>query len=550
MSGCGFTIWHDDNRAFGGGGAVTRECEQTPVRMSLGEVLRDSAEKYASRPFVTVAETGETLTYCAFDSLVNRIAHGLKALGVERGEYVGIMLANGVPFLAASYAMKKTGVVEVSINNTMRGPPLARMINLTGCKTLITSGEFFGALLDIHGELENLERIVVADSRGGDDDARRARQLFSVREVLPFDSIVSGDDSDATAAVRDDETALILFTSGTTGVSKGCAIPHRCSVRAAESMIEAFDLKGDDCVYSPYPLYHAGAAQYDILPAMMVGGRAVMRDGFSPSNFWRDVCRYDATWFMALGSVQSLLWAREPCAEETKHRLRFIWGTPLPIDHGAFEKRFGVKVARGGGYGSTDAGSVALPMWDKPGAGKVLARYQVAIVNERDDQLPRGEVGELVIRPNEPAIMSSEYVGMPARTLEAWRNLWFHTGDLAYLDEDGDLHWVARMSERIRVKGVMVSGYEIEEGVLAHPAVADCAAIGVPDGNGEEEVAVFVTLAPRGEISLAALQEHCRARMSRFMIPSVLKVLDDMPRTPTGKPSKAKLRELARLIAE
>ncbi len=516
---------------------VTRLTGREAQRVSLGELLQTSAEKFGPRPFITRAETGETLTYTEFNQLVNRIAHGLSAAGITSGDYVGLMLANGISFLAASYAMKKIGCVEVSINNTMRGLPLTRMINLTQCKTLITSEQFFDAIDQIQSDLESLERLVVCDG------VEQAQERFQNKTILPFELLISDDDSDATKPVRDDETAVILFTSGTTGVSKGCAIPHRSSVRAAESMIEAFDLTQNDCVYSPYPLFHVGAAQYDVLPAMMVGGRAVIRDGFSLSNFWPEVCKYGATWFMALGSVQPLLWAQEPCPEETAHNMRFFWGTPLPVDHDAFEARFKLKVARGGGYGSTDAGSVALPMWDKSGAGKVLDRYEVAIVDEHDDVLPQGAVGELVLRPNEPAIMASEYIGMPDRTLKAWRNLWFHTGDLARLDEDGDLHWVARISERIRVKGEMVSGYEIEEGILTHPDIEDCAVIGVPDGRGEELVKAFVTLLKGKTISLEGLQEYCRPRMSRFMVPTDLEILDEMPRTPTGKPAKAELRK-------
>ena len=503
----------------------------------MGELLRISAEKYTTRPFVTRAETGETLTYTEFNQLTNRVAHGLTALGIKRGDYVGIMLANGIPFLAASYALKKIGAVEVSINNTMRGLPLTRMINLTGCQTLITSVRFLDALDNIQAELTRLKRLIMVDGLA------EAQTRLPMMDVLPFEAIISNNASEAAQSVRDGETAVILFTSGTTGVSKGCAIPHRSSVRAAESMIEAFDLTENDCVYSPYPLFHVGAAQYDVLPAMMVGGRAIIRDGFSLSNFWREVCHYGATWFMALGSVQPLLWAQPPCPEETAHQMRFFWGTPLPVDHDAFEARFKLKVARGGGYGSTDAGSVALPMWDKSGGGKVLDRYEVAIVDEHDDMLPQGAVGELVIRPKEPAIMASEYIGMPDRTLKAWRNLWFHTGDLARLDKDGDLHWVARISERIRVKGEMVSGYEIEEGILTHPDIEDCAVIGIPDGRGEEEVKAFVTLKPNRTLTLAQLRDYCRSRMSRFMTPTALEILAEMPRTPTGKPAKAELRK-------
>jgi len=341
--------------------------------VSLGELLRISAAKYTNSPFVTRTETGETLTYADFNRLTNRIAHGLLAQRIKRGDYVGIMLANGIPFLAASYAMKKIGVVEVSLNTTMRGLSLSRMINLTGCQTLITSACWFDALTAILPDLSNLKQLILVDG------LESAETLFQNQMIVPFDTVISDNDSEATQPVRDDETAVILFTSGTTGVSKGCAIPHRSSVRAAESMIEAFDLTEEDCVYSPYPLFHVGAAQYDILPALMVGGRVILRDGFSLSNFWPEVCKYDATWFMALGSVQPLLWAQPTCPEETAHKMRFFWGTPLPVDPDAFEARFNVKVARGGGYGSTDAGAVALPMWDKLGAGKVLDRYEVAI---------------------------------------------------------------------------------------------------------------------------------------------------------------------------
>ncbi len=507
-------------------------------RISLGALLRDAAQKYGDRPYLTQAETGETLTYTEFNTLTNRIAHGLTALGIQRGDYVGLMLNNSIAFMGCSYAMKKIGAVEVSINTTMRGVALARMINLTGCNTIITCERFIEALATINPDLPNLSQLIMVDGLA------TAQAQFANKTVLAYDTILSDNTSEATLPVRDDETAVILFTSGTTGVSKGCAIPHRSSVRAAESMIEAFDLNEEDAVYSPYPLYHVGAAQYDVLPAMLIGGRAIIRDGFSLRNFWPDVAKYKATWFMSLGSVQSLLWAADPCPEETQHNLRVFWGTPLPIDHAAFEARFKVKVARGGGYGSTDAGVTAMPMWDKLGGGKVLPQVQVAIVDAHDDPLPQGEVGELVIRPLEPAVMASEYIGMPDRTLKAWRNLWFHTGDLAFLDEDGDLHWVARISERIRVKGEMVSGYEIEEGILAHPDIEDCAVLGVLDETfGEERVKVFATLRAGTTLTLDALRAFCKPRMSRYMLPSELVILADMPRTPTGKPAKAKLRE-------
>ncbi len=511
------------------------DANHMPLRISLGKLLEQRAKKHGDTPFLTQAETAETLSFSEFNRQVNRIAHGFSALGIVENDYVGIMLENSIDFLVCSYALKKIGAVEVAINNTFKGVSLTRMINITALSTLITQDRYLGILAEIENVLPELKRLIMRK------DIVDASLRFPDLELLSLNDLVSENDEDCAMDIADDQTATILFTSGTTGPSKGCAIPHRASVRAAESMIEAFDLSSDDCVYSPYPLFHCGAAQYDVLPALMVGARAIIRERFSVGNFWPEVTRYQVTWFMVLGSVQQLLWAAPYHPDETRHNLRFIWGTPLPVDHDAFENPFKVKLARGGGYGSTDAGAVALPLFDKKGAGRVLDRYEVAIVDEQDYPLPTGSVGELLIRPREPAIMASCYLGMPEETLNTWRNLWFHTGDLARLDSEGDLFWVARISERIRVKGEMVSAYEIEEIIISHPSVEDCAVIGIPDGIGEETVHPFITLREEASLELDELIEFCNPRMSRFMVPTSMGILAEMPRTPSGKPAKTDL---------
>ena len=198
----------------------------------------------------TQAETSECLTYTEFNQLTNRIAHGLSGLGIGATEYVAIMLPNCVQFLASSYALKKIGAIEVAINNTFRGVSLARTINITKCETLMMSGAYLNQLSDVKGELLYVKRIIMLD------DHPSAKKLFSDKEVLPWQGMLSKLDTNFPCEFDDEETAVILFTSGTTGTSKGCEIPHRCSVRVAEAMIEAFDLSENDSVYSPYPLFH------------------------------------------------------------------------------------------------------------------------------------------------------------------------------------------------------------------------------------------------------------------------------------------------------
>ena len=227
----------------------------------------------------------------------------------------------------------------------------------------------------------------------------------------------------------------------------------------------------------------------------MTGRRVVLRDGFSLSNFWPELVRFGVTWFMCLGSVQQLLDAAPPCTKKRLQKVTRCWSTPTPVPKADFDRRFGLYLIPGGGYASTDAGWVVVLQWDHP-AGIVLPHYEVTIVNENGDLLPPREHGEMVIRPSEPGVMDDGYFGLSEKTLETRRNLWFHTGDIGSLDEDGRFYFRCRMAERIRVSGEMVSGFEVEEGVLCHEGIEGAAAIGVPAALGEEDIRLFVTLKP------------------------------------------------------
>ena len=245
------------------------------LRITLGELLHQSAAKYQDRPFVTFVETGQTWSYAAFETLVNRVAHGLVERFAQSLTHVAIMLENNVQYLATSYALKKTGSVEVSINRAFRGAALARMIDLTEASILFTSDAHLDALDQVREQLPHLRTLVMVDG------LERARTLFPALDVLAFDTMLSQRSDHIRSGSRDTDAAAILFTSGTTGVSKGCLLSHRYAVRTAEHMVWPFALTQDDVVYSPYPLSHIGPAYYDVLPSMMVGGRVVLRAGFS-----------------------------------------------------------------------------------------------------------------------------------------------------------------------------------------------------------------------------------------------------------------------------
>jgi len=505
-----------------------------PLRTTLGNLLHECASKFSDRPFLTIAETEETINYKDFEALTNRIAHGLVEKFSSDLSYVTIMLENGIEYLATTYALKKIDAIEVSINPAMRGDSLARMIDLTKSKILLTSASNLNALDGIRDQVLHIEKLIIV---GGSE---RARILFPNLDIIDFDTVLSDRTDHIASTARDTDTAAILFTSGTTGVSKGCVLSHRYAVRIAENMIGPFRVTANDCVYSPYHLSHVGPAYYDILSTMITGGRVVLRQRFSVSSFWPELKKFGVTWFLMLGSIQQLLWAAAPCPEEKEHQATRCWSTSAPVANTEFEDRFNLHLLPGGGYGSTDAGWVVVPQWNHPG-GLVLPHFDVAIVDENDDQVSPGISGELVVRPKEAGVMSDGYFGMPEKTIETRRNLWFHTGDIARLDTEGRFYFMHRMSERIRVKGEMVSAYEVEEGVLTHADVEDCAAIGIPGEMVEEDIKLFVVLKPDAILSARDLRAYCTGRMAKFMVPGEIVFLDEMPRTTTGKLNKARL---------
>jgi len=328
------------------------------------------------------------MTYEEFELLTNQIAHGLLDQQDTAPSHIAIMLENSPQSLAITYALKKIGIIEVSINRTFRGTSLARTIKLTNTPLLITSSAHFDAIYNVINELDNVTSLIVLD------DAKQAKRLFSNLDIIQFDSITSKNKTHIHNDSSDLTPASIMFTSGTTGVSKGCLLSHRYATRTAKNLLAPFRITNEDVIYSPYPLSHIGPAYYDILPTMMTGGRVILRDGFSLSNFWSEVQEFGVTWFLMLGSVQQLLWSAAESRAEKDHKVSRCWATPAPIPKTQFDKRFNTHLIPGGGYGSTDAGWVVAPQWDHPG-GVVLPEFEIAIMDENDHPLPAETPGEL-----------------------------------------------------------------------------------------------------------------------------------------------------------
>jgi crotonobetaine/carnitine-CoA ligase len=478
------------------------------------------------------------LTYAEAAGKATGLAHGLADLGVRRGQLVPVLMSNGPSFALTWLALSKLGAVSTLLNTAFRGPSLVHALNASGADTLVAGAELVPHLAEVAEQLVHLRRLVIV---GG---LQEAPALAGVT-VLDHAALFTDDMSTIISAHEVTDPAMVLFTSGTTGPSKGCVLSHRYAVRQAQLMIENLELRADDVLYCPFPMFHIDALVMTIVPAMLLGTTAVIGDRFSASGFWDEIRRSGATVFDFMGATLTILHKRTPQADDRDNPARLGWGVPVPEFADDFEQRFGVRLVEL--YGSTDAG---IPMYHpvdvprRPGScGRPIPQYDVRLFDERSAEVPVGEVGEIVVRPNEPSLMSDGYYGLAEATLASRHDLWFHTGDLARRDADGYFYFVGRRTDSIRRRGENISAFEVEEVVKLHPAVLDAAAYGVPSELTEDEVMVAVVARPGHAVDPLELTDFCAGRMGGHMVPRYVDIVESLPRTPTEKVQKALLRD-------
>ena len=505
---------------------------------TIDTLLATRAETHPHACFLRFA--GAEYSFDEMHRWSDHLAAELADLGVRRGDLVPVMMPNCAEFVASWFALCKLGAVATLINTAMRGPALIHAFNLSNATIAIVDRSLLEPLASVRSSLRHLMRVVV------NGDCSAADQLAGL-EATPFAIAASATRAPARldTAIHPFDPAMVVFTSGTTGPSKGCVLSHRYAIRQAESMIEHLGLQPDDVLYCPFPLFHLDATVLTVMPALVLGTTAAIGRRFSVSGFWPEIREFDATVFDFMGATLTMLHKVAPEADDRNNRVRLAWGVPVPEFADEFETRFGLHMIEL--YGSTDAGVPIYHPVDvarRPGScGRVVDGYDVRLFDDNDSEVATGSVGEIVVRANEPSIMSSGYYGMPEATVAANRNLWFHTGDLARRDDDGYFYFVGRRAESIRRRGENISAFEIEEVDKLHPAVLDAAAYGVPSEFTEEDVMVAVVPRPGHVADPRALIEFCEGGMARHMIPRYVDIVDHLPRTPTEKVEKRTLVE-------
>lgn len=492
--------------------------------------LQAASEEDPAAPLVTFLDD-RMYTRSQLLDASREVCGALQARGISRGDRVVILMGNRVEFLTTWFGIAMAGGVAVPLNTAMMGSVLEHMLSLTEPRFLLSESEFVPQVVNALGDSEYLEHFICL----GPTTVTRTENFQDFLGGAVAGTVVTADPWDL---------ANILFTSGTTGPSKGVMWSHGTGRAMAEGALHVMDYTASDVVFTCLPLFHSNGLFTSFLAGLMRRATVVVAPRFSASKFWQQITESGATTVNMLGSMAPLLWQQETSAWEDSHRLRRALVIPPPLEHFAeFEARFKVQCTEL--YGLTDAGiPVGIPAGlSKPGScGKELPGWQCDLVNEWDQPVAANEPGELVLRPTEPFSGQLGYYRMPEETIGAWRNLWFHTGDLMRRDDDGWFYFLDRSKDSIRRSGENISSFEVEQAILAHDDVADTAVYAVPAEFGEDEVMAAVVLKGGSTTSATEIIEWCRVRLPYFAVPRYVDLRQSIPRTATAKIQKHLLR--------
>jgi crotonobetaine/carnitine-CoA ligase len=513
---------------------------EDPTAWVLPQILRERAERMGDAPYYRY-EDGEWIGFAETNLRADRVANGLRALGVEHGDSISVMLPNCEQFLPIWFGILKAGGVMSPINTAYKGEFLAWPINLVESRLLVIADRYLDRLSAIKGQLARLERVVVVDT--ADAPVERSDHF------MPFAELEDAPDAEPDVTWSWTDDARIMFTSGTTGRSKGVIKQHAADYYSARGAIEAVGIEGDDTLFSCLPLFHSNAQVISAYPALIAGCRVAFAERFSGSRFWSQVIAAEATSFTSIGAMIYFLWNQPPSEHDRGHRVRRVLAAPAPKDiYEQFEARFGISFVEG--YGLTETGVVTYMPPDRPprlgSCGTAAPGYEVTIVEpDTDLPLPPDTPGEIVVDMKVPNIVMRAYYGMPEKTAEDFRNLKLHTGDLGRMDADGYVYFMDRVKDYIRRRGENVSSMEVEKIASDHPAVAEAACVGIKAGEGaSSEDEILVVAVPEGEAPDAdGYLRWMAERMPYFMVPLYLRFVDELPKTPTQRVQKVALRE-------
>jgi len=505
------------------------------MSFNLATTLRESRNAKPDHPLCHISDL--TFSYAQVDEISGRVASALLAHGLHRGDKVAVQLPNLPQFVFTYFAILKAGLVMVPLNPLLKAPEIAYQLQDSECRMLITFEGFTDEAVAGARQAEDVPTYVV-NLPGHDQRPEGTRH---------YDELYFADDTGEIEPTNADDTAVIIYTSGTTGKPKGAELTHyqlymNCTVAG-----ELFGFRDDDIGVAVLPMFHVFGLSSVLNTTVRFAGTLVLIPRFEPDAVLDAIARYRATIFSGVPTMYyALLQADLAGRDLSSLRVGISGGAAIPGEViRAFEEKFpGVVILEGYGLSetaSTTTFNISAEQRKVLSIGKPIWGVEVRVVDDEDKPLPPGpeNIGEIVIRGHN---VMKGYYRNPDATAEAFRGGWFHTGDLAYADEDGYLFVVDRKKDLLIRGGYNVYPREIEEVLFAHPAVAEAAVIGRPDPRLGEEVVAVVVLKPGAQADPDDIIAYCRERLAAYKYPREIIIVSDLPKGPTGKILKRELR--------
>ena len=510
---------------------------------TLKEVLKRRADRFGDKNWIVTRE--RAYTYRETDRETNRLGRGIAKLGIIKGETVLLMLPDTIDYVYAWCALAKLGAIEVPVNNHAKGTVFAHMVNDSLATTMIVDRQYLDRVEFVLAELKGLRRIVLYSKDASGNEPGLPPALKGRFEEVRFENLFDPSDAPLEGGPAYNDVMGIMYTSGTTGPSKGSMNCHAHAYEYAVTAVELLEMEPDDVYYAPLPMFHIAGQWAVVYACMIVGCTAVLTGAFSLTEFWNDVRRFKATISFLLGAMANFIYRQAPTPNDADNTMDRMIVVPLLPEIEDFKTRFGVRVSTT--YGGTEQNCPmrsSFELANNRTCGRLLEdRYEVRIVDENDEEVPPGVPGEVCVRTKNPWDMTLGYWNHPDWTVRAWRNFWYHTGDMLMRDEQGNYYFVDRTKDAIRRRGENISSMEVEQEIVKHPSVLECAVIPAQSEHTEQEVMAVVVTREGRTLDPVDLIRFIEPRMAYFMVPRYIDVIDALPKTPTGKIQKFLLRE-------
>ena len=511
---------------------------------TIRDLVTERARRAPDQTFLTVEDRmGDVRSWSYAELLagLERVAAGFASLGIAKGDAVVIHLPNCAEFVFGWLGLAWMGAVAVPSNVANTGPEMEHLVTLSDAVAVLTSPAYLDLISPLRHAIPALDHLILA------------RTATPVDGAVLFDDWLSPDapppDLTGLADVHSEDVAEMVFTSGTTSRPKAVMLTHANYLHSGEREADCAAVDERDRLITALPAFHVNAQSNTILAALSVGATCILLEEYRATLFWQQVRRHEATAVSLVAMQLRTLLAQPPSAEDRDHSIRRnIYAINVSTqEKDAFEERFGLELVNG--YGLSEAMTIVTvapvhgdrrwPSIGLPAPGRTLR-----IVDEEGRDVPTGTPGELLVAGVMGRTLMKGYYKAPAATAAAVVDGWLSTGDNAYLDELGYLYFYDRKKDVIKRAGENISASEVEAALLEHPLIAEAAVIGVPDPIRDEAVKAFVVVAAGASLSIEQVDEHCRTRLARFKVPTVIEFMESLPKTSIGKIEKKALRQM------